>query len=54
MQKKDWRYKVGGGLGGLIPSLLLLVLFGGVSWWLFRRRHPGGGQSVPLPQRSSG
>lgn len=35
-------------------SYWLPIPLGGLSWWLFRRRHPGGGQAAPLPQRDSG
>lgn len=35
-------------------SYWLPIPLGGLSWWLFRRRHPGGGQSAPPLQRASG
>ena len=35
MENKEWKYKIGGNLYGVIPSLFLLALFGGVSLWLY-------------------
>lgn len=35
MKHAKWNYKIGGNLHGLIPSLFLLALFGGLSIWLY-------------------
>ena len=34
MEKKQWKYRIGGGLHSLAPLLVLLVVFGSVSVWL--------------------
>lgn len=39
MKNEIWKYKIGGGLQGLIPLLILLVLFGGISIWLYSRNN---------------
>lgn len=36
LKNKKWKYKIGGSLHGLIPSLFLLALFGGLSIWLYK------------------
>lgn len=35
MKSKDWKYKVGTDLFSFIPLLILLLVFGGVSLWLY-------------------
>lgn len=35
MKNEKWKYKVGGRARGIIPSLFLAVLFGGVSIYLY-------------------
>lgn len=39
MKDTKWNYKIGGNLHGLIPSLFLLALFGGLSIWLYRIKN---------------
>ena len=34
MMKQQWKYKVGGRPQGLIPTLILLAVFAGLSVWL--------------------
>ena len=35
MKKKQWNYQIGGKPQGLIPTLFLLALFGGLTIWLY-------------------
>lgn len=35
-KKKQWNYKVGGSLHGLVPALFLLAFFGGLTLWLYQ------------------
>ena len=35
MEVDRWKYKVGGRTVGLIPALVLLAVFGGLSIWLY-------------------
>lgn len=39
MENKQWIYKVGGRAQGVLPSLFLLALFGGVSIYLYLSKH---------------
>lgn len=39
MKDGQWKYKVGGRAQGIVPSLFLLFLFGGVSIYLFLNKH---------------
>ena len=39
MNHKEWKYKIGGNLHGLILSLFLLTLFGGLSIWLYETHN---------------
>ncbi len=39
MNNKEWKYKIGGNLRGLILSLFLLTLFGGLSIWLYKTHN---------------
>ena len=36
MKNREWQYKIGGTLHGLIPTLFLFALFGGLSVWLYK------------------
>ena len=39
MERKQWKYKIGGRAQGIIPSLFLFVLFGGISVYLYINKH---------------
>ena len=39
MKNKQWKYKVGGRIQGLIPSLFMLAIFGGIAIYLHIIRH---------------
>ncbi len=39
MENEQWKYKVGGRAQGIIPSLFVIVLFGGISIYLFYIKH---------------
>lgn len=35
MENKQWKYKIGGNFHSIIPALIMLTVFGGVSIWLY-------------------
>lgn len=39
MENRQWKYKVGGRAQGILPSLFLLALFGGVSIYLYLNKN---------------
>lgn len=35
MENIKWKYRIGGNFNGIIPALIVMIIFGGVSVWLY-------------------
>ena len=39
LKNEEWEYKIGGRFQGLIPALIFLAAFGGITFWLYKSEN---------------